>query len=136
MCFTVKKILTIFIISYFCVACSGNINEITIEENRHYIQKIKDSIDFIKNNAYSKTEGVFYSELDNEGNIISDKVYLVSLSRTIYALAYSSTFFPENLALAKKSAKFLQKNLIYNDNSQTYFLTELNLTDKNKWYKN
>ncbi|MBU2871037.1 AGE family epimerase/isomerase [Colwellia sp. E2M01] len=131
MYFTVKIILKACLISYFCVACSDNKNELATQENKEYLQKIKTSIDFIKNNAYSDTEGVFYSELDNEGNIISDKVYLVSLSRTIYALAYSSKFFPENLALAKKSAKFLQENFIYNDTSRTYFLTELNLTNKN-----
>ncbi|MCG8476404.1 MAG: AGE family epimerase/isomerase [Cytophagales bacterium] len=63
----------------------------------------------------------YYSDLDNEGKLISKKVYNVALSRLVYGLAYSSNFFPENLDRAKKAAAFQLKHLAESNTTLPYF---------------
>ena len=131
-----KHFLMIIVVSQALVACSTpNTSANTAQNfadhdriNRH-LRNMKGSIDFIKKHAYSAEERTFYSDIDNYGNITSNKVYLVSLSRTIYALAYSSTYFPENLALAKQAAQFLKQRLIHHAEGETYFITEFDVTN-------
>ncbi|MBD1388773.1 AGE family epimerase/isomerase [Neiella sp. HB171785] len=65
----------------------------------------------------------YFSELDNQGKPISDKVYTVALSRLIYGLAYQSADNPANLAKAKAAASFQLQHMLGEDRHGQYFLS-------------
>ncbi|GAA6139720.1 hypothetical protein NBRC116583_34670 [Arenicella sp. 4NH20-0111] len=127
-CTTVMVVL--FFLSSVC--CGSNISSSPTgpdeKASDSYIKSIIESVDFLKKNAYSPEARVFYSDIDNKGRVSTSKVYLVSLSRTIYALSFSSKYVPENLALAKQSAEFLTENLIFEHDGLAYFLPEYDLS--------
>ncbi len=41
---------------------------------------MNNNIMFFVNNAYNKEYNVFHSEIDNEGQVVSDKVHIIALS--------------------------------------------------------
>ncbi len=91
-------------------------------------------IGFFDQNAYQADIGAYYSELDNNGKVLSNKIYNVALSRLIYGLSYSSLYFPQNLEKAINASHFQLENLIETDSIGPYFssFTEDGITDGSK----
>ncbi len=87
-----------------------------------YLKYLNNSIEFFNRNAFDEESGCYFSEVDNVGNVVSRKVHTVALSRMIYGLAYSSTYFPENLKRAQLAAQFQLNNLIGVDSVGKYFI--------------
>jgi len=86
-------------------------------------QRISQLIGFFNANAYQPDRGTYYSEIDNEGGVVSEKIYNVALSRMIYGLAYASTFDTSYLDKAARSAAFQLVNLTKSDDPGKYFLS-------------
>ncbi|MDR6238813.1 AGE family epimerase/isomerase [Aureibacter tunicatorum] len=97
-----------------------------------YLGSMENLIDFFDRNAYDSALHAYYSDLDNEGNLISKRIYNVALSRLIYGLAYSSKFFPKNLDKAKQAANFQMLNLVDSSDSSSFFYSFVEKGEKEK----
>lgn len=86
----------------------------------HY-KELESLIQFFNKNAYLQDKGVYLSEIDNTGKIVSDKVFTVALSRLIYGLSYTSFLDSSYLEKAKKSKDFLITYLTAKDSKGNYF---------------
>lgn len=86
----------------------------------HY-KELENLIQFFNKNAYQQDKGVYLSEIDNTGKIVSDKVFTVALSRLIYGLSYTSLLDSSYLQKAKKSKDFLLTHLTAKDSKGNYF---------------
>jgi len=99
-------------------------------------KKIDNLLNFFNENAYQETQGTYYSDVDNEGNVVSDKVFNVALSRLIYGLSYSKNIETSYLAKAEKAADFQMEKLIIKDSLNTYFASffdmKTNMADSSK----
>lgn len=87
-----------------------------------YLKYLDNSIGFFNRFAYNETMGTFFSEIDNDGHVVSSKIHTVALSRMIYGLAYSSKYFSDNLSRAQLAAQFQLNNLIGVDSIGKYFI--------------
>jgi mannose/cellobiose epimerase-like protein (N-acyl-D-glucosamine 2-epimerase family) len=92
-----------------------------VELPETYSHTIENLIGFFDDNGFDPDDLVYYSEIDNEGKITSDKIYMVALSRLIYGLSYTSVYYPENLEKAENLVNFLLRNLIGADSTGEYF---------------
>jgi mannose/cellobiose epimerase-like protein (N-acyl-D-glucosamine 2-epimerase family) len=99
-----------------------------------FSRPIENLLGFFNDNAWDSAKQVYYSEVDNEGKVVSGKIYTVALNRLIYGLSYTSQYYPENLAKAKSCANFLLNNLVGHDSIGDYFysFTESNKADTSK----
>lgn len=97
-------------------------NNMTKEQ---YTSAIENLIDFFDKNAYDSDLKTYYSEIDNTGKRVSEKIYTVALSRLIYALSYSSQIYPQNLQKAQNAANFQLSNMIGNDSVGKYFISNI-----------
>ncbi len=86
-----------------------------------YSATMTNLIGFFDNFAYDPEIGAYYSELDHHGKVLSHKIYTVALSRLIYGLSYSSTYFPGNIERAQKASNFLLEQLVGRDSIGPYF---------------
>ncbi|OHX64422.1 hypothetical protein NH26_22800 [Flammeovirga pacifica] len=77
-------------------------------------------ISFFNNNAWNKTKATFYSEIDNEGKVVSDKIFTVASSRLIYGLAYASQLEQPLLERAKNVAAYQKAHLIGKDDEGAF----------------
>ena len=93
-------------------------------------------IGFFNDNAFDPRSGAYYSEIDNKGAIVSDKIYTVALSRAIYALAYSSSISPENLSKAQAAAQFQLNHMLGEDEHGSYFLSWVRKPNSNAFHNN
>lgn len=96
------------------------IGQSDISCKRHY-KELENLIQFFDKNAYQHEKGVYLSEIDNTGKIVSDKVFTVALSRMIYGLSYTSFLNSSYLEKAKKSKDFLITYLTAEDSKGNYF---------------
>lgn len=121
------KKTSLYIMILFClfVSCKeakkANTN-LKIQEN-----EIERLLNFFNVNAYQAELGTYYSEVDNEGEVMSSKVFNVALSRLIYGLSYSSAINASNLEKAQKAADFQLQKLIVKDSLSTYFASFFDL---------
>nr|WP_320153923.1 AGE family epimerase/isomerase [uncultured Draconibacterium sp.] len=95
----------------------------------NYAKTVESLFGFFDEHAFDSTSMVYYSEVDNNGSVVSDKIYTVALSRMIYGLSYTSKFYPDNLIKAKKSIEFQLNNLIGTDSIGAY---SISYVDKGK----
>lgn len=118
-----SSVLLIFIL--FITACQNNStkSEQIMELPEVYSETIKNLIAFFDENGFEPENLVYYSEIDNEGKITSDKIYTVALNRLIYGLSYTSRYFPENYQKAEHLTNFLMQNLIGTDSIGDYFIS-------------
>ena len=100
----------------------------TITKTPNHEKNIENLLNFFNKNAYQETQGTYYSDVDNEGNVVSDKVFNVALSRLIYGLSYSKNIDISNLEKAQKAAVFQMERLILKDSSITYFASFFDLS--------
>ncbi len=113
--------LSLLLVSFACQ--NHNPKSIqSMELPESYAQTIENLVGFFDNNGFDSTKLVYYSEIDNEGNITSNKIYTVALNRLIYGLSYTSVYYPENLTKAENLVSFLFNNLIGADSIGPYFL--------------
>jgi len=84
-------------------------------------------IGFFDKHAYQSDLKTYLSEIDNTGNIVSDRVYNVALSRLIYGFSYASLIDSSYLKRAKKVINFQMKNLIAEDSLGGYFNSYVNI---------
>jgi len=86
--------------------------------------EVNNLIKFFNKNAYQADLGTYYSEINNNGELVSSKVFNVALSRLIYGLSYSSNILDTSyLHNAQKAAEFQIEKLIAEDSIGTYFLS-------------
>ena len=90
-----------------------------------HLKTMSNLISFFDECAINSKEKVYYSEIDNEGTVKSNKIYTVALSRLIYGLSYSSMYYLENLEKAKKASEFLLNNLVGKDSIGGYFISNI-----------
>ncbi len=124
----------VFILIVLALSCQGN--KMNMGKNAEafpevYSETMSNLIGFFDAYAYDPEIGAYYSELDNTGMVISDKIYNVAISRLIYGLSYSSIYFPQNLEKAQKASTFQLENLIGTDSIGPYFrsFTEDGISD-------
>jgi len=114
-----KKIFTlIFIMACLYFSCTENQ---TVTNPIKHKNDIKLLIKFFDDNAYQASLGTFYSEIDNNGQIVSQKIYNVALSRMIYGLAYASNIDTSYLKKAQSASAFQINKLTAQDSLGTYF---------------
>ena len=109
-------LLVVVSLLFSCKESKKTITKTTTHQNQ-----IEDLLQFFNENAYQETQGTYYSDIDNEGNVVSDKVFNVALSRLIYGLSYSKHIDISNLEKAQKAAAFQMGNLVIEDSSMIYF---------------
>lgn len=115
------KKLSLILTGTLCVLSLSSFADIStaIEKDSQYAPILNQLFSFFDRNAYDTKNGVYWSEVDNDGNPVSNKVYNVALSRMIYGLAYSHQLAPENLPRAKKLAQFQLNHLVVSHNKDT-----------------
>jgi len=82
---------------------------------------VENSIMFFNKNAYSNEFKTYFSEVDTNGNVTSDNIHLVALSRLIYALEYASKFDSKYEERAVDASKFFLSHMIVKDSIGNYF---------------
>ena len=87
------------------------------------------SVSFVVGRAYDPESGAFFSEIGPDGNLESQKIHLLALSRMIYALSVSSTYFPEHLPKAETAANFIRNQLVTQDSIGPYFFATYDKAD-------
>jgi len=115
----------IFVILSLFISCK--MSKKTIKDTIIHEEKIEKLLKFFNENAYQEIEGTYYSDVDNEGKVVSDKVFNVALSRLIYGLSYAKVVDVSNLAKAEKAADFQMNKLIIKDSLNTYFASFFDL---------
>lgn len=121
-----KKIpLYIVIILSLFVSCkeAKKVNTKFKSQEKH----IAHLLNFFTTNAYQTELGTYYSEISNEGEVISSKVFNVALSRLIYGLSYATVIDASNLKKAQESADFQYNKLVLEDSLGTYFASFFDL---------
>ncbi|PWJ43673.1 AGE family epimerase/isomerase [Sediminitomix flava] len=118
-----QTLLSVFFLTVFSCAPQKEVSTPKLPDV--YKQNIENLIGFFDKNAWNDSLGVYYSELDNEGNLQSEKVYTVALSRLIYGLSYTSEFYPENLDKAERLIKFQLESLIASDTIGLYSISSI-----------
>lgn len=83
---------------------------------------VENSIRFFDENAFDQDSGVYFSEVDATGKVISNKVHLVALSRLIYALEYASRFDSKYKKRALDASDFFLQNFIAKDSLGIHFI--------------
>ena len=108
-----KKVITVLVVISVCFGCHENEsqNELTYD----YSRTLENLFDFFDTHAYSDSLGVYFSEIDNSGNLVSEKIFLVALSRLVYGLSYTANDNNEKLVKAKRLSDFQIQNLIATD---------------------
>lgn len=89
--------------------------------NQKRIALAQNSIDFYLEHAFDPERKTFYSDLDRNGNRLSNKTHLVALSRLIYGLAKASVYNEQYLPKAEMAAKFLLDSMLKQDQYGPYF---------------
>jgi cellobiose epimerase len=117
-----KNIGVILVLLTVLISCAENKN-ISKKSSFKYSPQVENLIGFFDKYAYDSIQKTYYSEIDNEGNVVSKKIYNVALSRMIYGLAYTSKFYPENIEKAKNAVEFQLNNLIATDSVGMYFVS-------------
>lgn len=112
------------------VSCSQKPPTLELKRSENSVRAMGQLIDFYSRNAFESSSGAYYSEVDNEGRVLSDKVYTVALSRLIYGLAYSSAHFPENLTKAQRALEYQLEHMLAEDEFGPYFLSWVTPTKK------
>ena len=124
-------VLVILSLFLSCDKSKKKVKDTVIHEKR--IEKL---VKFFNENAYQETEETYYSDVDNKGNVVSDKVFNVALSRLIYGLSYAKLVDLSYLAKAEKAADFQMEKLIIKDSLNTYFASffdmKTNMADSSK----
>ena len=112
----------IIVLALLLLAGCGTVEKEQVEEKLSDTQAktIENLIGFFDDNAWDSTRMVYYSDLDNTGNVLSERVYTVALSRMMYGLAYSSKYYTENLQKANNLVDFQFKYLIGKDSVGDY----------------
>jgi len=120
-----KILLYVFVILSLITSCDES--KKTINGTMIHEEQIEKLLNFFNENAYQENEGTYYSDVDNEGNVVSDKVYNVALSRLIYGLSYAKDVDVSYLAKAEKAADFQMEKLIIKDSLNTHFASFFDL---------
>jgi len=120
-----RILLYVFVILSLFISCDKS--KKTIKGTLIHEEKIEKLLNFFNENAYQETQGTYYSDVDNEGKVVSDKVYNVALSRLIYGLSYAKDVDVSYLAKAEKAADFQIEKLIIKDSLNTYFASFFDL---------
>jgi len=127
--------LYVMIILSLFISCENS--KKTIANTSNHEKEIERLLNFFDENAYEETEGTYYSDVDNEGNVVSDKVFNVALSRLIYGLSYAKIVDIAYLEKAEKVADFQMEKLIVKDSLNTYFASffdmKTNKADSSKY---
>jgi len=115
-----KNLINSLFVILVMVGCAENQSDQKTFSDKEYSNSIQNLFDFFDNHAYNDSIGVYYSEIDNNGNLLSEKIYTVALNRLIYGLAYMSDDNPDKLIKAKRLQKFQLENLIGADSIGKY----------------
>ena len=120
-----KILLYVLVILSLFISCDES--KKTINGTMIHEEQIEELLNFFNEIAYQEDEGTYFSDVDNEGNVVSDKVYNVALSRLIYGLSYAKDVDASYLAKAKKAADFQIEKLIIKDSLNTHFASFFDL---------
>ncbi|AZQ65251.1 hypothetical protein EI427_23850 [Flammeovirga pectinis] len=112
------KIIKFTVLVVVLISCQSNQNKVVSKGEKYVVSN--NLLQFFINYAWNDSIGTFYSEIDNEGKIVSDKVYTVASSRLIYGLAYASQTNQDYLEKATRTFQF-QKNHLIGTNKQGYY---------------
>ncbi|WP_430817414.1 AGE family epimerase/isomerase [Carboxylicivirga sp. RSCT41] len=109
---------TLLLLSLFIlVSCQQASNN---ADAQFYATSMEQSIHFF-DKAYNADQGFYYSEVNHLGQIESDRVHTVALSRMIYGLAYAAAVNAEFAVRAEKAAAFQLKHMIAEDKDGLYY---------------
>ena len=125
----------IFLVSCLLIitACSetDSIDNQSSEKEQKHIQETSDLLAFFNTNAYNKDFKTFYSEVDNEGKVVSSKVYNVALSRLIYGLSYAASIDTVYLKKAQDAVNFQLDHIVQQNEQDTYFASYFDIETGN-----
>ncbi|BDD08026.1 hypothetical protein FUAX_04580 [Fulvitalea axinellae] len=110
-----KKISGILMALALLAGCAGKKTSVENATADGLSKPLDNLFAFFDNNSYNDSLGVYFSEVDNAGKLLSEKVFTVAHDRLIYGLSYTSDQHPERLAKAKRMYAFQKENLIGND---------------------
>ncbi|MEM8901165.1 MAG: hypothetical protein AAGC85_23850, partial [Bacteroidota bacterium] len=119
---TSLNFMILFCLFVSCKEVKKANSNLQIQEN-----EIEQLLNFFNVNAYQAELGTYYSEVDNEGKVMSGKVFNVALSRLIYGLSYSSEVIPSNLKNAQRATDFQLQKLVDEDSVGTHFISFFDL---------
>lgn len=123
----IKYILISLIFTVSCQMTDNSSNtgsEIVATKHKETINQL---LNFFNTNGYTPKYETYYSEIDNSGKVISEKVYNVALSRLIYGLSYSSIINRSNLKRAEEAVNFQIANLTTQDSIGGHFISYIDL---------
>ena len=84
---------------------------------------VQNLLSFFENHAHQPMTGAYFSDLDNEGSVLSEKVYNVALSRLIYGLSYTSLAVSPQREKALRALDFQRRRLVAPDSLGGYFFS-------------
>ncbi|CDF80785.1 N-acyl-D-glucosamine 2-epimerase [Formosa agariphila KMM 3901] len=114
--------ILLFLISTFsCKDLKKQKNKGLVDVSTKYNKSINNLVSFFKVNAYESELGTYYSEIDNSGQVVSNKVYNVALSRLIYGMSSSAKANGNNLNKAINAYNFQMNHLVSRDSVGHYF---------------
>lgn len=119
-----NNIVVILVLLTVFTSCNKKKNN-SEEINFKYSKQVENLIGFFDRYAYDSIQKTYYSEIDNDGNVVSKNIYNVALSRLIYGLSYTSKWNSENLKLAKNAANFQLKNLVKSGALASSFISNI-----------
>lgn len=91
-------------------------------KSSYWLELAEHSANFINDHAFNATQGFYYSELDHQGQVVSDKVYLLALSRMIYAQSYLASQGLADIKRAAASVDFILNNMLAKDKHGSYLI--------------
>ena len=122
-----KKTIILFLLTgllmHSCKDSNSTIEQSSASSSEEHKVVLKNLLDFFDQHAYQNTYETYYSELNNEGKVISGKVYNVALSRLIYGLSYTTFLDTSYKEKAQKAINFQLKHLTAQDSIGGYFLS-------------
>ncbi|MBB6460256.1 AGE family epimerase/isomerase [Flammeovirga kamogawensis] len=118
------KILKFIFIAFCLISCQNNQKNEVTKGDKYVVSN--NLIHFFINYAWNDSIGTFYSEIDNEGKVVSDKIYTVASSRLIYGLAYVSKSNKDYLRKAIRTFQFQKNHLIGSNEHGNYSLSYAN----------
>jgi len=98
-----------------------NACDIKKEPNADYVSQMRESISFF-DKAYDRVKGVYISDVDWQGDILSSDIHTVALSRMLYGLSYAAALEPDYHQRANELLSYQQQNMIGQDGLGSYFI--------------
>ena len=120
-----KWLATLFTLSLLVSCAEVKQEQIATEP---HAETVRDLLGFFHEHAFQAELGTYYSEVNNQGEVISGKIFNVALSRLIYGLSYAASIDSSYLVQAQQAAAFQLDKLVDEDSLASHFVSFFDAT--------